>query len=134
MYQILYTSRALKPFKEDELQQLLCAARSNNSKKSITGLLLYCNGNFIQLLEGNRENLILLFDVISKDERHVEVKKIMEGNIDNPQFPDWSMGYKFLTAQQLTSLNHHENEDVADFIRKTQPYKLLRLMSVKSWS
>ncbi len=134
MHFILYTSKALKPFKDDELQKLLEVARLNNSKKSITGMLLYCNGNFIQLLEGDEQELTNLFEIISRDARHLEVKKIIEGKIDKPQFPDWSMGYKYLFPQQLTNLEQHENVDVAAFIRKTQPYKLLKLLSAKSWS
>ena len=134
MYQILYTSKAVNPFKDDELQLLLEAARSNNSKKSITGMLLYCNSNFIQLLEGNEKDLMDLFEIISADKRHNEVVKIMESTIEQPQFPDWSMGYKFLSAQQLTSLSQHENTDISGFIRKTQPFKLLKLMSAKSWN
>ncbi len=134
MHQILYTSKALNPFRDDELQALLEVARLNNSKKSITGMLLYCNSNFIQLLEGERDDLLALFEIISADKRHIEVKKIVESEIDKPQFPDWSMGYKALSAQQLTSLDQHQNIDVAGFIKKTQPFKLLKLMSAKSWN
>ncbi len=134
MYQILYTSKALNPFTNDELHDLLDIARSNNSKKSITGMLLYCNSNFIQLLEGNKEDLLQLFEIISADKRHVEVNIVLEGGIEKSQFPDWSMGYKSLSAQQLTNLEQHENIDVSGFIRKTQPFKLLKLMSAKSWN
>lgn len=134
MHHILYTSKAVKPFKDDELQKLLEGARLNNSKKSITGMLLYCNSNFIQLLEGNEQDLNELFEIVSCDGRHNEVKKIIEGTIEKPQFPDWSMGYKFLSPKQLTSLDQHENADLSGFIRKTQPFKLLKLMSAKSWN
>lgn len=134
MYQLLYTSKALHPFKDEELQQLLEIARLNNSRKSITGMLLYCNSNFIQLLEGDESDLMALFEIISADARHNEVIKIMGSKIEKPQFPDWSMGYKFLSAKQLTSLDQLENMDISAFIRKTQPFKLLKLMSAKSWN
>ena len=134
MFQLLYTSKAVKPFKDEELKQLLEVARTNNSKKSITGMLLYCNSNFIQLLEGNEDDLRQLFDVISADTRHNEVIKIMENKIEAPHFPDWSMGYKSISPQQLTNLDKQENGDIASFIRKTQPFKLLKLMSAKSWN
>ena len=133
MHQILYTSKAIKPFKDDELQKLLELARLKNSTKSITGMLLYCNGNFIQLLEGNENHLSELFEVISSDGRHTDVQKVIESEIEKPQFPDWSMGYKYLTPQQLTNLDQHANIDISGFIRKTQPYKLLKLLSGKSW-
>lgn len=134
MYQLLYTSKAVSPFKDDEVSKLLEIARRNNAEKSITGMLLYCNGNFIQLLEGEEEQLAELFKVISNDPRHTEVNKVIENKIQRPQFPDWSMGYKFLSPQQLTNLENNEDVDVANFIKKTQPFKLLKLMSAKSWN
>ncbi|HEX8357654.1 MAG TPA: BLUF domain-containing protein [Segetibacter sp.] len=134
MHQILYTSKALKPFKEDELDKLLETARNNNQRKSITGMLLYCNSYFIQLLEGSEDDLNELFEIISLDPRHNEVTKIINSPIEKPQFPDWSMGYKFLSPAQLTNISQHENADVSAFIKKTQPFKLLKLMSVKSWN
>ena len=97
-------------------------------------MLLYCNSCFIQLLEGEEAELNKLFDLISLDPRHNEVAKIIDGCIEKPRFPDWSMGYKFLSRKQLTSLEKHEDPDVYTFIRKTQPFKLLKLMSVKSWN
>ena len=65
MNQLLYTSKAVNPFSDDEVKKLLETARLNNSKKSITGMLLYCNSNFIQLLEGNEQDLAELFHIIS---------------------------------------------------------------------
>ncbi len=134
MFHLLYTSKAVNPFKDDELQKLLELARFKNSQKTITGMLLYCNSHFIQLLEGDENDLSELFEIISSDDRHTDVKKVLEGNVEKPQFPDWSMGYKYLTPQQLTNLDKHENIDVSAFIRKTQPYKLLKLLSGKSWN
>ncbi len=134
MYQLLYTSKAVNPFKDDEIAKLLDIARLNNSKKSITGMLLYCNGNFIQVLEGNEQLVGELFDGISKDPRHTDINKVLENNIVQPQFPDWSMGYKFLSPQQLIHLETSENIDVTNFIKKSQPFKLLKLMSAKSWN
>lgn len=134
MNQILYTSTAVVPFKQDELQQLLEVARRNNSSKSITGMLLYCNSNFIQLLEGEQDHIDELFSLICLDGRHKDVVKIMESSIETPQFPDWSMGYKSLTTQQLRSIDKHQNADLAKFIRSTQPFKLLRLMSANHWN
>jgi hypothetical protein len=134
MYQLLYTSKAVTPFKEDDIAKLLDIARLNNSKKLITGMLLYCNGNFIQLLEGNEQLVTELYEIIAKDPRHTEINKVFENQIERPQFPDWSMGYKFLSPQQLTNLEKGENIDVTNFIKKTQPFKLLKLMSAKSWN
>lgn len=66
-------------------------------------MLLYCNSNFIQSSEGKEEDLKELFEVISLNGRHIEVVKIIEGKIQQPQFPDWSMGYKFLYHKAVDS-------------------------------
>ena len=96
-------------------------------------MLLYCNSNFIQLLEGEEGDLTELFTLISADERHKDVVKIMECSIDTPQFTDWSMGYKSISEQQLKSIDRHQNADLTKFIRNTKPFKLLRLLSAHHW-
>jgi hypothetical protein len=40
---------------DDELQNILSLSRKNNQMKNVTGVLLYGNGQFIQLLEGDRD-------------------------------------------------------------------------------
>ena len=97
-------------------------------------MLLYCNSYFIQLLEGEKEDLISLFSNISLDGRHTAVEKVMESEMTSPQFPDWSMGYKQLTEQQLRNLEQHENITIASYVRQAKPFKLLKLLSGKSWN
>ena len=134
MYQLLYTSKATHPFTDTELKQLLEVARKKNAGKSITGMLLYCNSYFIQLLEGEESDLLALFDIISADTRHTDVQKVLAAQSATAQFPDWSMGYQFLTETQLKNLEKHENLDIANYIRQAKPFKLLKLLSAKSWN
>jgi len=49
-----YTSIASHLMAHDELIQLLQEARENNRKRGITGMLLYMEGCFFQVLEGGR--------------------------------------------------------------------------------
>ena len=49
----------------------------NNSKKNITGCLLYHDNVFLQLLEGENENIDNLYESIQKDKRHSTVTLIM---------------------------------------------------------
>ncbi len=134
MHQILYTSKATSPFSDDQLKELLELARSRNSLKSITGMLLYCNSHFVQLLEGQESDLSTLFAIISADRRHEDVEKVLMSEIAAPQFPDWSMGYQFLSKQQLKNIEEIENVDIASYIRQAKPFKLLKLLSTKFWT
>lgn len=52
MFRIVYTSTASVPFSTAELADLLKSARDNNQRHDITGMLLYKDNNFIQILEG----------------------------------------------------------------------------------
>ncbi len=58
MIYLVYVSSATKLFSEAELVELLRQARARNSHSGITGMLLYSNGNFIQVIEGE-ETIVL---------------------------------------------------------------------------
>lgn len=49
MYQLVYLSSAVELFREEELKDLLATSRLNNEKLHVTGMLLYHEGNFIQV-------------------------------------------------------------------------------------
>ena len=58
MMQMAYMSFATRQFKMDvdnNVNAILEEARANNSEAGITGLLVYRNGVFVQLLEGEKE-------------------------------------------------------------------------------
>ncbi len=78
---------------EDELLLLLQEARERNRKLGVTGMLLYKEGNFMQMLEGERQVILELYDMITKDSRHKDVTKIMTGDIKKRNYAEWSMGF-----------------------------------------
>ena len=55
MLQMIYTSAATKPISPKELQELLVISRRNNIRDGITGMLLFEDGTFLQVLEGEEE-------------------------------------------------------------------------------
>lgn len=73
MIRLLYISSATKPMTDDELLVLLNECRKSNNKDGITGMMLYCGDSFIQVLEGNTEEVDSLFKTIKKDPRHSNV-------------------------------------------------------------
>src|SRR6476620_2945805 len=50
---IAYRSRAVKPFSEEQLHDLMVDAQVNNRKSGLTGLLIYDEGKFFQWIEGH---------------------------------------------------------------------------------
>ena len=55
----------------------------------LTGVLFYENGNFSQILEGRREDVLFLWENIQKDYRHDILHRIEFGEIDQRLFPTW---------------------------------------------
>lgn len=94
MKQIVYYSTALRLFSDAELLAILEPARANNSKASVTGMLLYVDGNFVQVLEGPDRTLDKLFAKIAMDPRHYDVLKAFDMPIRTRSFSDWTMGFR----------------------------------------
>ncbi|GAB3223246.1 BLUF domain-containing protein [Hymenobacter seoulensis] len=104
MHHLIYSSTATHPFTDNELQELLTYARLHNAQQNITGLLLYHNREFMQLLEGNEADIKALYDRISEDSRHTSVVKIADKHVEHRSFPDWSMAFVPLEAEQFAQL------------------------------
>jgi len=111
MYHLVYTSHATNPFGESELLGLLKECREFNRANGITGMLLYIQGKFIQVLEGQKEAVVQLFDRIALDPRHLRVAVIVEGESDERIFKNWSMGFRRLTEKEAAHLGGFRDID-----------------------
>ena len=103
MYSLVYVSSATKLWTKEELVELLRASRENNAPQGITGLLLYKDGNFMQMLEGDEQAVTALYERIELDPRHRGAIVLLKGQEDARQFPDWSMGFRDLKSPELRS-------------------------------
>lgn len=83
-----------------QLDELLINFRNNNDKYNITGLLMYCDKNIIQYIEGENQNIIKLYDNICKDTRHTGIIKLFTKEIHSRRFTNWKMGYKNISIQE----------------------------------
>jgi len=62
MIQISYISKATQSMSEDDLEEILRISRENNGRLGITGMLLYGNNTFVQILEGEEKAVNELID------------------------------------------------------------------------
>jgi len=93
MYQLVYVSEETRPFSDDDLVELLKTSRRNNIQVDVTGILLYKNGRFVQVLEGPEEAVRSVFDIIKADERHTNISVAIEQSVDEREFGEWEMGF-----------------------------------------
>jgi len=95
---LVYVSSATVPFSPEQLRALLAQSRDNNARLGLTGMLLYKDGNLMQVLEGERDVVLGLYGKIAADPRHTGLLRLLEGPCETREFPDWSMAYRDLSA------------------------------------
>jgi hypothetical protein len=101
---LVYVSAATRPLGRDEMLALLRTAHQTNEPLGITGILLYVEDTFFQVLEGLAEVVVPLYIKIGGDKRHTRVMKLIQEPIAERAFPDWSMGYAAVTLSDLESI------------------------------
>lgn len=104
LVQLTYSSVARHPFSREGLLALLEQSRRSNRLSSITGMLLYSDGSFFQVLEGESEAVDKLFNTILHDSRHEQVTVIIKESIASRSFADWTMGYAEITPQDVDQI------------------------------
>ncbi|GGD36742.1 hypothetical protein GCM10012288_08530 [Malaciobacter pacificus] len=110
MYRLMYMSTANKDFSTNELESLLKNAKKSNENKNITGLLVVKGRTFLQCLEGEKSNVLNLFNKIKDDSRHRDVIELLEEETNARYFPNWSMGFK-----NIKNLTNIKSEILRDF-------------------
>lgn len=126
---LIYVSYASQSMSDDELKPILEVSRRNNTANGITGMLLYRDGFFIQVLEGEKEMVDSTFRKIAVDPRHGNVLEICENEITERTFSHWQMGFNHIQEYQLKQMEGYTDylESPADFMR-AKPDRALMLL------
>lgn len=91
LYSLVYISRESAPMTREELLALLAQSRPKNQSRNITGLLVHKAGHFLQVLEGPKEAVESLMEVIAADPRHRKISILVRDTIPERRFGNWSM-------------------------------------------
>ncbi len=90
---LIYISSATHDFGQADLDQILARSRTNNTARGLTGMLLFHDSCFFQVLEGEAASVERTFATISRDTRHGGVILLESKSVAERGFPQWSMGY-----------------------------------------
>ena len=113
----LYASRSLQPLTTAILNDILSQSRRNNPKQGITGLLCHTDDVFAQVLEGGRDDVCELFNVIVRDERHHHVRILAYEEIRERRFGGWTMGkVNISNVNRALLLKYSEREELNPFV------------------
>lgn len=110
-FQLCYASTATHPFNRSELLELLTQARAFNADQGINGLLLFQDGHFLQVLEGEMDKVRKLFKRICEDPRHNQIALLFEELVSEAQYPDWSMGFQALDGTELMEFPQEDGRE-----------------------
>jgi hypothetical protein len=110
--------------KQEEIKDLLDRWKKKNNSKNMKGILLYSEGNFFQVLEGEKTNVIELLEVIKKDDRHHSVIQILGKEIDQT-------GYDGYDADFVTDKNKYNPESMERYYKPLEGMDVQTKMAAK---
>lgn len=130
IYHLLYVSEAPDSLNYSDLLDILKVARDFNEKNQISGVLIYRDGYFIQLLEGDKVKIDQLMNNIKKDARNHSLRILIESESSERIFGDWSMAFidgdlsvnetsDLIDLFELaTQFNHSQKELIMPMLKK----------------
>jgi len=88
---LTFISTPTLPFSFLGLSRLLCHIYLNNQTNDITGILIFKDNQFTQILEGQESSVEKIWLTIQKDERHTDLQLLSKESIEMRSFIKWSM-------------------------------------------
>ena len=99
--QLIYVSDRNETCTELDVGKILVSCKTNNAASGITGVLLYSDTKFIQMIEGEGDTVTELYNRIKKDSRHSNAMMISFGPIDARSFPSFHMGARKIQGSEV---------------------------------
>lgn len=100
LHRLVYMSTAVGVLRADELDRIYLRAKSANSRAGITGLLLFYEGAFLQVLEGPSAGVMSLAERLRRDRRHSGMITLDSQPIEQRAFKE---AMQFVAARNLTA-------------------------------
>lgn len=100
LVELSYLSEAVSDMSFLGLMRLLESARAFNQTNGITGILLYDNQQFGQIIEGERASVMKAWKRIQEDKRHHRIELLEIREISERSYPEWLL--RFYGGETLT--------------------------------
>lgn len=94
LFQLVSVSQADETLSYRDLEAFLDAAIQRNTANGVTGLLVYRDGRFLQILEGAQDDVLEAIGESIKEPQHTRVKVVAERPTGDRLFPFWAMAYQ----------------------------------------
>ena len=125
IHNLVYCSRAVQKMDTEALEKIIATAKHHNPRWGITGLLVFGSGIFFQWLEGPRDNVSRLFEIIAADPRHTDVVLLTkEDDFRERLFPTWDM--ELVAAEDISDVLEDAMHEVSDPKQKTILFNMVQ--------
>lgn len=114
LVRLLYASHSAKPVTQDTIESILEQSRKHNPRLGITGILCQSGNTFLQVLEGGRTAVNLLYNDIVRDARHKNVVVLHYEEVEQRKFAGWTMGQVNLAKVNPSTLLKYSETTVLD--------------------
>ena len=109
LVRLLYVSQPVGPITTTTTTLILEKSTAYNKKENITGVLCQGSGLFLQVLEGERSQVNLLYARIMSDRTHRNVELLSMEEITQRRFGQWSMALVYLSKDDpMVQMAHPE--------------------------
>ncbi len=119
LYRLVYYSQNMIMGLDEEVeaavQQILETSQRNNAAVAVTGALMFTDGLFAQILEGQQAEVERVFERIQLDERHGEVHLLSFGPVESRIFARWAMAFVGETHDSKNAFAHCADESGFDY-------------------
>lgn len=98
------------------LEDILYTARDRNREQGITGILMYKDMSFLQILEGEERDVENTIYRITKDPRHKLLIILYNVEIETRDFMSWQMAHRTpkFSAELLSRMRENDFVDYID--------------------
>jgi hypothetical protein len=121
VFGFMYQCQEAEPLGEAQITEILEVSRRNNEQRGITGMLLYREGRFLQVLEGEREPVLELIKTIRRDPRQKAFTVLYESEWPR-LFGGWFMDFRKLMGlspnMSASTLQIQSDADLSDVLSR----------------
>ena len=107
--QLVYISHRKADTDEQAVDDIKRRSEYGNNRRGITGMLLVTDQYFLQFIEGHNAVVDALYQHISADPRHENVRLLQRKVITTRDFSRWNLGVKRI-------LDNEENQDLMSLL------------------
>ncbi len=134
---LVYVSTETRKLSEADLRDILEISRRNNAQQNVTGMLLFRQGIFLQVLEGDANTVKALYEHIEQDDRHKNVTIISLEAIKVRTFSQWAMGFNLFdgtNGADIPGFTNFLKHPRVDYFIESPSYAKMLLKSFQAQS